>query len=180
MGNYYPKADTKIGDVFFQVKGIYDEGFLDDISFDLRKGEILGFAGLAGAGRTELMECICGFSKKAAGKIYMDGKEIHIRNYQDAMKQGIVYVSEDRGKYGLIVDMSIEQNITLPQLQNFTGSMSLIDKKKEDAIGQQYIDEIDIKAPGPDFLVTESVRRKPAEGIRFQGAGAETEGADSG
>ncbi|MGO5551320.1 sugar ABC transporter ATP-binding protein [Lachnospiraceae bacterium LCP19S3_B12] len=153
MGSYYPKADTKIGDVFFEAKGIYDEGFLDDISFQLRKGEILGFAGLAGAGRTELMECICGFSKKAAGKVYMDGKELHIRNYQDAMKEGIVYVSEDRGKYGLIVDMSIEQNITLPQLQNFTKSLSLIDKKKEDEIGEKYINDIEIKAPGPDFLV---------------------------
>ena len=69
------------------------------------------------------------------------------------MKEGIVYVSEDRGKYGLVIDMSIEQNITLPQLQNFTKSMNLLDKNKEDAIGEQYIKEVGIKAPNPDFLV---------------------------
>lgn len=153
MGSYYPKADTKIGDVFFKVDHYYDEGFLEDISFELKKGEILGFAGLAGAGRTELMESICGFTGKASGKVTLDGKEVVIKNYQDAMKEGIVYVSEDRGKYGLVIDMSIEQNITLPQLQNFTKSMNLLDKNKEDAIGEQYIKEVGIKAPNPDFLV---------------------------
>lgn len=153
MGSYYPKAETEIGEVFFKVRHYYDEGFLNDINFDLRKGEILGFAGLAGAGRTELMESICGFTKKAAGEVTLDGRTLNIRNYKDAMREGIVYVSEDRGKYGLIVDMSIEQNITLPQLDKFTKALHLLDKKKEDEIGEKYIKEVGIKASGPDFLV---------------------------
>ncbi|MBQ9059960.1 MAG: sugar ABC transporter ATP-binding protein [Firmicutes bacterium] len=154
MENYYPKVDTQIGDVFFKVSHLYDNGFLYDISFELRRGEILGFAGLAGAGRTELAQCICGITKKLAGKVELEGRELQISSYREAMQEGIVYVSEDRGKYGLIVDMSVEQNITLPQLQNFTGSLGIIKKGLEDQIGEQYIKEVGIKAPDPDFLVT--------------------------
>ena len=154
MDAYYPKVDTEIGDLVFEASHLYDDGFLDDISFKLYKGEILGFAGLAGSGRTELAHCICGFSKKLGGQVFLEGKELKIQNYQDAKREGIVYVSEDRGKYGLITDMSIEQNITLPQLENFVRQWNLIDKGKEDEIGERYIGELDIKAPDADFLVT--------------------------
>lgn len=154
MGAYYPKADTKIGEEIFRVEHFYDEGFLEDVNFQLRKGEILGFAGLAGAGRTELMEAICGFTKKAAGRTIMEGEEVQIRSYKDAMKNGIVYVSEDRGKYGLIVDMPIEQNITLPQLHNFAKVLGILDVEKEHGIGEEYIGKVGIKAPDGTFLVT--------------------------
>ncbi|MBO7711040.1 MAG: sugar ABC transporter ATP-binding protein [Lachnospiraceae bacterium] len=154
MDAYYPKVDTQIGDVVLKVSHLYDDGFLEDISFDLYKGEILGFAGLAGSGRTELAQCICGFSRKLAGKVTLEGKELQISSYQDAKKAGIVYVSEDRGKYGLITDMSVEQNITLPQLENFVKRWNLLDKSLEDKIGEKYIREVDIKAPDADFLVT--------------------------
>lgn len=154
MDNYYPKTDTKPGDEIFRVEHYYDDDFLEDISFHVRKGEILGFAGLAGAGRTELMESICGFTGKSAGTVYMDGKELSIKDYKDAMKHGIVYVSEDRGKYGLIVDMTIKQNITLPQLQNFEKALTILDKKKETQIGDKFVKDIGIKAPDGGFLVT--------------------------
>ncbi|PHV70302.1 D-xylose ABC transporter ATP-binding protein [Sporanaerobium hydrogeniformans] len=153
MGAYYPKAETPIGEEFFRVEHYYDEGFLEDINFGLRKGEILGFAGLAGAGRTELMTSICGFTPKAMGKVILEGKEIEIKNYKDAMANGIVYVSEDRGKYGLIVDMSIEQNITLPQIHKFADKMGIIKTEKETEIGNAYIKEIGIKAPDSEFMV---------------------------
>ncbi len=154
MDNYYPKADTKIGGELFRVEHFYDEGFLEDINFFVRKGEILGFSGLAGAGRTELMEAISGLAPRAAGKIFMEGKEIQIRSYEDAMENGIVYVSEDRGKYGLIVDMSIENNITLPQLKNLKKTLGFLDRKKEQEMAEKYIREVDIKAPDGEFLVT--------------------------
>lgn len=154
MENYYPKADTKIGGELFRVEHYYDEGFLEDINFYVRKGEILGFSGLAGAGRTELMESICGLTGKAAGKVFLEGKEISIRNYEEAVDQGIVYVSEDRGKYGLIVDMSIERNITLPQLKNLKRKFGYLDRKEERRMGERYIKEMDIKAPNGEFLVT--------------------------
>lgn len=153
MGNYYPKAKTNIGGELLRVEHYYDDGFLEDISFTLKKGEILGFAGLAGAGRTELMESICGFTGRAAGKVILDGKAIDIKCYKDAMANGLVYVSEDRGKFGLIVDMSIEQNISLPQLSNFAGKLGMIQTKKEQETGEKYIQDVGIKAPSSDFLV---------------------------
>lgn len=154
MGSYYPKADTEIGQEILRVEHYYDQGFLNDISFTLNKGEILGFAGLAGAGRTELMESLCGFTGKAAGKVILEGKEIQIKNYKEAMAEGIVYVSEDRGKYGLLVDMTIEQNITLPQLHKFSNAWGRLSHRKERQVGEKYIREMGIKAPGADFLVT--------------------------
>lgn len=153
MDSYYPKTDTKIGAEIFRVENYYDEGFLDDVSFHVNKGEILGFAGLAGAGRTELMESICGFTGCASGKVFLDNKLLHIKNYKDAMNSGIVYVSEDRGKYGLIVDMSIEQNISLPQLENYSAAMGILNNKKESATGEEYIKDLEIKAPDSKFLV---------------------------
>lgn len=153
MGSYYPKAHTKIGEEILKVEHYYDQGFLNDISFTLIKGEILGFAGLAGAGRTELMESLCGFTGKAAGRVILEGKEIQIKNYKEAMANGIVYVSEDRGKYGLLVDMSIQQNITLPQLHNFSNAWGKLNHRKEHKVGEKYIKDVGIKAPGADFLV---------------------------
>ncbi len=153
MTNYYPKTETVLGKEIFKVEHYYDEGFLEDVNFYVREGEILGFAGLAGAGRTELMQSICGFTGKAAGRVIMNGKDIDIRNYNDAKSSGIVYVSEDRGKYGLIVDMSIEQNITLPQLKEFANRLSLIEVDKESKVADQYRKDIGIKAPDSKFLV---------------------------
>jgi ABC-type sugar transport system ATPase subunit len=154
MESYYPKTETEIGDELLRVENYYDEGFLENINFFVKKGEILGFSGLAGAGRTELMQSICGLTGKAAGKVFLEGKEIHIQNYEQAMEHGIVYVSEDRGKYGLIVDMSIENNISLPQLKNLKKKLGCLDTKKEKRMGERYIKEVDIKAPSGDFLVT--------------------------
>lgn len=153
MGNYYPKTETKIAKELLRVENFYDEGFLQDVSFHVKKGEILGIAGLAGAGRTELMEALCGLKKKAAGRVYLEGQEINVKNYRDAMNYGIVYVSEDRGKYGLITDLSIEKNITLPQLQNYEKKFSFLNLKKEKKIGEKYINDLAIKAPGAAFIV---------------------------
>ncbi len=154
MGNYYPKTNTVIGNEILRVEHYYDEGFLEDVSFTLREGEILGFAGLAGAGRTELMQSLCGITGKAAGKVYLDEREITCKNYLDAMEKGIVYVSEDRGKYGLIVDMSIEQNISLPQIDKLKNAFGKLNVKKEKEIGAKYIKDMHIKAPDGEFLVT--------------------------
>ena len=153
MGEYYPKTDTEIGGELLRVEHYYDEGFLEDISFTLRRGEILGFAGLAGAGRTELMQSLCGLTGKAAGKVYFNGEEMVCRNYMEAMEKGIVYVSEDRGKYGLIVDLSVEQNISLPQIDKLAGGLKRLDVKREEELGKKYIEEVNIKAPDGRFLV---------------------------
>ncbi|MDR1292995.1 MAG: sugar ABC transporter ATP-binding protein [Clostridiales Family XIII bacterium] len=151
MDNYYPKADVTIGGELIRVEHLSQEGILSDVNFHIDKGEIVGFAGLAGAGRTELALALCGFTKIDGGKIYVEGKEVKIHDYRDAMNAGFVYVSEDRGKYGLVIEMSVKQNITMPQLHNMRSGLFL-DNAKELKLAGQFIGEFDIKCPDADFL----------------------------
>jgi ABC-type sugar transport system ATPase subunit len=151
MDNYYPKAEVEIGGELIRVEGLNQEGVLRDINFHINKGEIVGFAGLAGAGRTELALALCGFTKLDSGDIYIEGKKVKIRNYRDAMDAGFVYVSEDRGKYGLIIEMSVKQNITMPQLRKVSSGIFL-DNAKELSLTERFIEEFDIRCPEPDFL----------------------------
>lgn len=153
MGSYYPKTQTEIGDVILETKGLDVDGLLSNINFIVKHGEILGFAGLAGSGRTELAQTICGIIKKNDGEIVINNKMVQINHYNDAMNLGMVYVSEDRGKYGLVVDMSIKNNITMPQLKNFT-RLGMLNENRENELAQKYIDDVGIKAPNPAFLVT--------------------------
>ncbi|MDR0519002.1 MAG: sugar ABC transporter ATP-binding protein [Clostridiales Family XIII bacterium] len=151
MDNYYPKAEVQIGGELIRVEHLNQEGILQDVNFHINKGEIVGFSGLAGAGRTELALAICGFTKIDSGDIYMEGKKVRIHNYRDALNAGFVYVSEDRGKYGLVIEMSVKQNITMPQLANMRSGIFL-DNKKELALAGRYIKEFGIKCPEEDFL----------------------------
>ena len=152
MDNYYPKITPVIGEKMLEVEHLYDDGFLNDVSFFARKGEILGFAGLAGAGRTELMLSICGFSRKAAGRVILNGKELNIVNYREAKQQGIAYVSEDRGKLGLVTRMSVKNNISMPQMENIS-AYGFLSEHREDELSNKYIKELGIKAPDGDFMV---------------------------
>ena len=155
LTNYYTKAETDIGEEILRVEHYYDDSFLEDINFNVRKGEIVGFAGLAGSGRTELMQSICGLTGKAKGKVFLRNQEIEIRNYGEAKKHGIVYVSEDRGKYGLILDMSIKGNIALPQLDRLSNRISIVETKKEEELAVSLIREFDIKAPDTESLTAD-------------------------
>ncbi|MBR7187899.1 MAG: sugar ABC transporter ATP-binding protein [Clostridia bacterium] len=150
--SYYPKTDVPIGDVAFKIEHIEQGALLHDISLEVRRGEIVGLSGLAGAGRTELAEAICGLTKIDSGRIRIDGQETKIANYREAMAKGIVYVSEDRGKYGLVLGMDIKRNVSLPQLHTIaTGGR--IDFEQERKLGQEAIREFEIKAPNEDFIV---------------------------
>jgi len=149
---YYPKADSSIGDMLFEAKGVSVPGLLHDLSFNVRKNEIVGFAGLAGSGRTEMAQAICGFLKRSAGDLYLDGKKLKVNEYRDAKEAGIVYVSEDRAKYGLIVDMSVCHNISMPQLDKVSRS-GFIDFAEESRLAKEYIRKVGIKAPDENFLV---------------------------
>ena len=153
LHNLYPKSDAEIGEVVFEARGIRQEGVLDGIDLTLRRGEILGISGLAGAGRTELALALCGLTRLDSGEILIDGKQAKIRDYRAAMAHGMVYISEDRQKYGLVVPMTIRENITLPLLLRISGAMGIIDAKKEREISRGYIDGLAIKAPGGDFIV---------------------------
>jgi len=153
LSNLYPKEDVDIGEVVFEARGIRQEGILRDVNLTLRRGEILGLSGLAGAGRTELALVLCGLARPDAGEILIDGARVHIADYRSAMEKGIVYISEDRQKYGLVVPMTVRENITLPLLLRLSGFLGIIDTAREVAISRTYIESLSIKTPGGDFVV---------------------------
>ncbi len=152
MDNYYPKREVEIGGELIRVENLNQEGVLKNINFSINKGEIVGFSGLAGAGRTELALALCGFAKLDSGTVFVENKKVKIDNYEQAMKEGIVYVSEDRGKFGLVLEMSIKHNITMPQLKAMKKGMFL-DNKAEEKVADRFIKEFDIKCTDSNFLV---------------------------
>jgi len=123
-----------------------------NVSFELKKGEILGFSGLMGAGRTEVARLIFGADKKDSGKIFINGKEVTINTPEDAVAHGIGYLSEDRKRYGLIVDKSIEENTVIASLNDFVKGM-FIDKAKSKEVSQKYVESLKTKTPSVSQLV---------------------------
>ncbi|MBC7958551.1 MAG: sugar ABC transporter ATP-binding protein [Vallitaleaceae bacterium] len=152
MNDLYPKTKVEIGETVLEVKNLTQAGVLTDINIHLKQGEILGIAGLAGSGRTELAHAISGFSKLDSGNIYLNGDAIHIKNYRHALSKGIVYVSEDRKYNGLVVGMTIKENITMPILAQLSKN-SFINFRKEEEISLEYLQKLQIKAPSTDFVV---------------------------
>lgn len=132
MSEYYPARTNVPGDEIFRVEGFTQPGVFKDISFNLRKGEILGVAGLMGAGRTEIMRAIFGVDPHKEGKLFFEGKEIHIKNPRDAIKAGFGFITENRKTEGLILDFSIERNIALPSEERLAKHDVINDKEEFD------------------------------------------------
>jgi ribose transport system ATP-binding protein len=122
------------------------------VSFELHKGEILGFAGLIGAGRTELARLIFGADKSAVGDVYVNGEKVKIHSPHDAVGHGIGYLSEDRKRYGLALGMSVANNIVMPNLDEYISS-GIISEKKIATVASEYVDKINIKTPSTNQLV---------------------------
>lgn len=141
----YPKEDVQIGDVVLEVKNLSAVGQYEDISFDVRAGEILGVYGLVGAGRTEIARALFGTEPATSGQIVIDGKPVTIRTPQQAMELGIAYVPEDRKMHGLILPMSISNNITLCVLQQIVKG-TWINNKKESLTAQDLVQQLSVKA----------------------------------
>ena len=117
-----------------------------DVSFQLRKGEILGFAGLMGAGRTETMRLICGADRMTSGTLLVGGKEVRVRQPRDAVAAGIGYLSEDRKRYGLCLGLSVADNTAMASLDHLSGPLFVRDGKIEE-VTEEYIEKIRIKTP---------------------------------
>lgn len=157
----YPKVEgRKIGNELLRLEHFkvphtfaYGKNIIEDVSFSLRAGEIIGLAGLVGAGRSELVNALFGANPKTAGKVYMEGKEIRIKSPRDAKKYGIGLLTEDRKKNGFIGTMSIKHNMTLTVLKEISGLL-LINKQKESEKAQTYYDTLRVKAPGMDTLIS--------------------------
>ncbi|MDY0288547.1 MAG: sugar ABC transporter ATP-binding protein [Sphaerochaeta sp.] len=141
-----PKLVRATGGEMLSVENLSIEGLLHDISFSLRKGEILGFAGLVGSGRTETMEALMGLRKIDRGTIEKDGKRIMIRHPKDAVRYKLGYISEDRQGKGIVQRFDIPKNITLISLRKKYIRNGFIDKKKEASEAERYVKEFNIVA----------------------------------
>lgn len=146
LTNYYTRDFQQPGEVILKCENIADGKMAQGASFELRKGEIIGFAGLVGAGRSEVMKCIFGLTKNATGDIYMDGKKIQIKSPIDAMKHGIALVPEDRKQEGLYRIQSVRFNSTIQVLKDFIKGI-FVNQDKEETITQDYIDKMSTKTP---------------------------------
>jgi len=151
LDEQYPFLDKEITETIFEVKSIENQ-WVHDIKFALKKGEILGVAGLMGAGRTELAKSIYGSIKHTNSEMYLEGERIIVRNEKDALNQGIAYVSEDRKKDGLVLGLSIKSNMSLSSLKKYVSPLG-INKKAEEEMVLRYKDSMRIKTPSIDQLV---------------------------
>lgn len=152
LKDQFPRIDTKLGEISLKVDDLSGE-VTKKINFSLQKGEILGIAGLMGAGRTELAKTIYGCFKKTSGKIYIDGKQIEINSPQEALKNKIAYVSEDRKGDGLLLGLSVKENMSLSSLINFENRCKKINEKKEEIEVKKFISKFNIKTPTMDQLI---------------------------
>lgn len=146
LGNLMVKEDVSIGDVVLKVSNLSDTNLVKNVSFFLRKGEILGFSGLVGSGRTEVMNALFGVSARTSGEIWVDGKLVYIRSPQQAVDNGIGYVTEDRKSSGLILGMSIKENVTIAHLK-YLRKVLFIDKALEYQEVASCVDQLKIKTP---------------------------------
>ncbi|RLL83960.1 D-ribose transporter ATP-binding protein [Petrotoga sp. HKA.pet.4.5] len=146
--NFYIKKEHQIGKPIMKVENLSGEGF-ENVSFEVHEGEVLGFSGLIGAGRSEIMETIIGLRKKKSGNIYVDNKEVTINNPLDAVKLGIGMVPEDRKRKGLILIHSVKDNISLPSLDKLKRFRIFVNEKAEKELSKWAIDSFNIKTPSP-------------------------------
>jgi len=149
-----PKAQSAApagAPVALEVKGLRSRE-VKDVSFALRKGEILGFAGLMGAGRTETARLICGADKREAGEIWVHGAKVDIKTPSDAVEAGIGYLSEDRKQFGLCLGLSVANNTALASLRRFSGRL-MVDERKLRQTAHDYRQRISIKTPSVDAQV---------------------------
>ena len=154
VGLFEPRPPAERGDVVLSVRGLGREGVFNDVSFDVRRGEVLGLAGLIGAGRTDIGLALFGIEPATAGTITLNGKPQAIRTPREAMSHGIAYVSEDRRQLGLTLPMSIAANITLPVLNRYLTRLGLIRTSDERSTAEVYKRRLAIRTPSVDLAVT--------------------------
>ena len=152
VNNVFDREKAEIGEVVLDVQNISREGVFEPISFQVHAGEVLGFSGLIGAGRTEIMRCIFGLDKMSSGKICLNGEELHIHSVADAVKAGICMVSEDRRRESIVPLMSVRENIALPSLNQMTKG-GFLDQNVIEKTAQHYVESLSIKTPNLDQLL---------------------------
>ncbi len=156
LGDIYAKLDKdkEIGDVLLEVKDVSSD-YVKPVSFTLHKGEVLGFSGLVGAGRTEVMRAIIGADPMRSGEVYLEGKKIVNRSPREAMENGIVLVPEDRKLQGILSNLSVEGNINISLLKKNSNKLGVISRRKEAREAAEGIKNFRIKTPSPEKKIVE-------------------------
>ncbi len=153
-GEQRPAASAEgVDDIVLSVQGLSTKALLRDISFDLRRGEILGFAGLMGAGRTEVARAIVGADRISSGSLVLKGKAVTISSPAEAAALGIGYLSEDRKKLGVLLERNVRENVVLSSLAEYARALGWIDSRGIEATGREYVGKLRIKTPSTSALV---------------------------
>jgi rhamnose transport system ATP-binding protein len=145
--DFFARGEHPEGEVVMKVEGLGRSGVFSEVSFELRRGEVLGFAGLVGAGRTDIALSLFGVSPADIGTIELEGQRLEIGSPQQALSHGIAYLSEDRRRLGLSVEQSVMANVTLATLKRYTNALGLIDQDKERADAEALRQRLGIRAP---------------------------------
>jgi ribose transport system ATP-binding protein len=151
LSQVFPPKHQARGDVVLRVEGLTVPGVIADVSFELHRGEILGFAGISGSGRTEVAETIMGLRRPSRGRILAGEQQLVIRTARDAVRAGLGYLSEDRQGSGVLTSFSVAKNVTLVSLAN--DPRPLLDVRRERARAQGYVDRFSIRTPSVDTSV---------------------------
>ncbi len=146
----FPRVECRRGSKILEVRNLNAGKLVRGINFDLYEGEIVGIAGLMGAGRTETTRAIFGVDRKSSGDIILDGKKVVINKPSDAKKAGIVLAPEDRKKDGLCTKLSVRENIALPNLDIICKRTGVVNRKKENTMVERTVKDLKIKLPGPE------------------------------
>jgi ribose transport system ATP-binding protein len=146
LTDMFHKEEAEIGEPLMEVQELTRRGVVEDVSFTLRRGEILGFAGLVGAGRTETARLLFGIDRRDGGAIRIDGHPVRINSPLDAVKAGLGFVPEDRGTQGLVLKLPVQENIVLPTLDNYSRA-GWMDRRGLRNTAQEYVGKLNIRTP---------------------------------
>ncbi|VIG11381.1 ABC transporter ribose-specific ATP-binding protein [Clostridioides difficile] len=147
LDQFFPKRKVEIKEEIMRVENLTKNNVFNDVSFNIRKGEILGIGGLVGSKRSEIVEAIFGLRTYDSGKIYLNNEEVKFKTPSDAIENGLGLITEDRKGTGLFLQMSVKENTTMAGLKKISKFKSIIDRKKEKEILEKYIEALRIKTP---------------------------------
>jgi rhamnose transport system ATP-binding protein len=147
VGDFFAKTTAEQGERFIEVRNLGKENRFSNVSFDIRAGEVLGFAGLVGSRRTDVGLALFGIEPADSGEILIEGQPIKIRSTKQALDRGIAYVTEDRRQLGLTMTMSITSNITLPTLKKYLNRLGLLKRREENVIAEKFKKRLNIRTP---------------------------------
>jgi ribose transport system ATP-binding protein len=152
-GEQRPPGAHPEGEPMLSVRNLSTKNLLRDVSFDVHAGEILGFAGLMGAGRTEVARAIVGADRLDSGEIFVQGRPVTISNPAEAAKLGIGYLSEDRKQLGVLLERSVRENVVLASLRDYVSGLGFVRDRRIEATGREYVEKLRIKTPSTAQLV---------------------------